>query len=90
MNYPSVFFKNRKRSAKNVTRTNTIQKKMLEEKTRTKTRTRIQMKETRRPAVVQRASKKVWGMGKVLQTCSSLARRNLSIITRMESEPVKA
>jgi hypothetical protein len=59
-------------------------------KTRTKTRTRIQMKETRRPAVVQRASKKVWGMGKVLQTCSSLARRNLSIITRMESEPVKA
>jgi hypothetical protein len=59
-------------------------------KTRTKTRTRIQMKETRRPAVVQRASKKVWGMGKVLQTCSSLARRKLSIITRMESEPVKA
>jgi hypothetical protein len=48
-------------------------------KTRTWTRTKIQIKETRRPAVVHWASKKVWG-----------GRRKLSIIRRMESEPLKA
>jgi hypothetical protein len=50
----------------------------------------IQMWKTRRPTVVQRASKKVRGMGKLMKTCASSGRRARSIIRRMESEPRKA
>ena len=77
--------KMRMRMRKKRTRTRRIQGT----KTRTQMRMRIQMKETRRPAVVHLVSKKVWGMGNVLQTCSSLARRKFSIIRRMENEPLK-
>jgi hypothetical protein len=40
--------------------------------------------------VVQRASKKVWGIGKLMKTCVSSARRVRSIIRRMKSEPLNA